>query len=104
MGVLLTYGSYIKDKAPLLKYSIMIVVADLSVVLIAGLMVFTIVFANNMDPEEGTSLIFKVIPLSFSNLEYGYFFGSLFFSLLLLLELHLLWLCFKSQYQYLKIR
>lgn len=84
MGVLLTYGSYLNDRQPLLKSSIIIVIADFFVAFFAGLMIFTIVFANDMSPDEGTSLIFKVIPSIFSDTEYGIFIGVLFFLLLLL--------------------
>jgi neurotransmitter:Na+ symporter, NSS family len=86
MGVLLTYGSYLQEiKKPLLKSSIIIILADLSIAIIAGIMIFSWVFSHNLDPAQGIPLIFKVMPSIFFELEFlGIVVGSLFFFLLLL--------------------
>ena len=86
MGVLLTYGSYLQDiKKPLFKSSIIIILADLSIAIIAGIMIFSWVFSHNLDPAQGIPLIFQVMPSLFFELEFlGIVVGSLFFFLLLL--------------------
>lgn len=86
MGVLLTYGSYLEDiKKPLLKSSIIIILADLSIAIISGLMIFSWVFSHNLDPAQGITLIFQVMPSIFFELEFlGTVVGSLFFFLLFL--------------------
>jgi NSS family neurotransmitter:Na+ symporter len=86
MGVLLTYGSYLQDiKKPLFKSSIIIILADLSIAIIAGIMIFSWVFSHNLDPAQGIPLIFQVMPSIFFELEFlGIVVGSLFFFLLLL--------------------
>jgi NSS family neurotransmitter:Na+ symporter len=86
MGVLLTYGSYLQDlKKPLLQSSIIIILADLSIAIIAGIMIFSWVFSHNLDPAQGISLIFQVMPSIFFELELlGIVVGCLFFFLLLL--------------------
>jgi NSS family neurotransmitter:Na+ symporter len=84
MGVLLVYGSYIKSDRPLLSSSLIIILADLAIAFMAGLMIFSIVFANGMEPDQGTSLVFRVMPSIFSSMEYGELLSMLFFFLLLL--------------------
>lgn len=86
MGVLLTYGSYLQDiKKPLLRSSIIIISADLSIAIIAGIMIFSWVFSHNLDPAQGIPLIFQVMPSIFFELDFfGIVIGSLFFFLLLL--------------------
>lgn len=85
MGVLVTYGSYLQEeRRSILKSSLIIIVADLMVAFMAGLMIFSIVFASGMDPAQGTSLVFRVTPAIFSNMDYGIVIGSLFFLLLFL--------------------
>lgn len=84
MGVLLVYGSYIKSHRPLFTSSLIIILADVAIAFMAGLMVFSIVFANDMEPDQGTSLVFQVMPSIFSDMEYGQFLSMSFFSLLLL--------------------
>ena len=86
MGVLLVYGSYLRETRSIMKSSIVIIVADLVIAFLAGLMIFSIVFANNLQPDQGTSLVFRVMPSIFHDISgYGMMVaGSLFFFLLLL--------------------
>lgn len=85
MGVLLVYGSYLRQTRSIVKSSIIIILADLAIAFLAGLMIFSIVFANDLQPDQGTSLVFRVMPSIFSDMEnYGIILGSLFFFLLLL--------------------
>lgn len=85
MGVLLVYGSYLRKTHSIMKSSIIIIVSDLAIAFLSGLMIFSIVFANNLQPDHGTSLVFRVMPSIFSDLSgYGMIVGSLFFFLLLL--------------------
>ena len=85
MGVLVTYGSYLQEeRRSVLKSSLIIIVADILIAFMAGLMIFSMVFASEMDPAHGTSLVFRVMPAIFSNIEYGMFAAALFFLLLFL--------------------
>jgi NSS family neurotransmitter:Na+ symporter len=59
-----------------------VVVADTLVSLMAGLVIFPIVFANGLAPDEGPGLVFLTLPLAFGNMPAGAFFGALFFVLL----------------------
>jgi neurotransmitter:Na+ symporter, NSS family len=85
MGVLLVYASYLRRDRSILTSSIIIVIADLAVAFIAGLMIFSIVFASELQPDQGTTLVFQVMPSIFSEIEYyGVILGGLFFCLLLI--------------------
>jgi NSS family neurotransmitter:Na+ symporter len=85
MGVLLVYGSYLRETRSIMKSSIIIILADLAIAFLAGLMIFSIVFSYDLQPDQGTSLVFRVMPSIFSDIaEFGAVLGSLFFFLLLL--------------------
>lgn len=77
---------YKTSKKPLLRSSIIIIIlTDLSIAIIAGIMIFSWVFSHNLDPVQGIPLIFQVMPSIFFELEFlGIIVGSLFFFLLLL--------------------
>ncbi len=50
--------------------------------MLAGLMIFPLVFGNGLDPAEGPGLIFKTLPTAFAGMPGGSVFGALFFLLL----------------------
>ncbi|PZT92966.1 MAG: sodium-dependent transporter [Citromicrobium sp.] len=80
---LITYGSYIKEGSGLGPTSAMIALADTSVALLAGLMIFPIVFAVGLDPAAGPTLVFQSLPFAFQAMPAGALFGFLFFVLIL---------------------
>ena len=80
---LITYGSYIKEKSNLGGTAAMIAIADTCVALLAGLMIFPIVFAVGLDPAAGPTLVFQTLPFAFQTMPGGALFGFLFFLLIL---------------------
>ena len=82
MGVLLTYGSYLKRNDNVFFCGVMIAILDTVIALLAGLAIFTSVFAMGFDPAEGPGLVFNVLPAVFANMPGGSIFSLLFFSLL----------------------
>ena len=50
--------------------------------LLAGIAIFPIVFANNLEPATGPGLVFVTLPWAFVNMPLGIIFGKLFFILL----------------------
>ncbi len=82
MGAIMVYGSYLQRDASIFKASVGIALADTMVALLAGLAIFPIVFAYNMEPNEGAGLIFKTLPIAFGKMPGGTFFGTMFFLLL----------------------
>ena len=82
MGLMMAYGSYVPKDVSLTRASVIIAVADTLVAILAGLMIFPVVFANGLDPAEGPGLIFKTLPTAFAGMPGGALFGTLFFILL----------------------
>jgi NSS family neurotransmitter:Na+ symporter len=81
-GSLIAYGAYLDDKAYIPKMAFIIVIADTAIAIIAGLIVFPIVFANGLEPAAGTSLVFKTLPLAFGQMPLGSMFAAIFFAML----------------------
>jgi len=82
MGAIMVYGSYLPKNVSIAKTSVVIAVMDTTVALIAGLIIFPIVFANGLEPGSGPGLIFQTLPIAFGHMPGGVFFGTLFFVLL----------------------
>ncbi len=82
MGVLLTYGSYLNKNDNMFFSGIMIALLDTLIALLAGLAIFTSVFAMGFNPAEGPGLVFNVLPAVFSQMPGGNIFAALFFILL----------------------
>jgi len=83
MGTIMIYGSYVPKDISIASTSVAIALADTGVALLAGMAIFPIVFANNLEPNAGPGLIFQTLPVAFGNMTGGVIFGSLFFILLL---------------------
>ncbi len=82
MGAIMVYGSYLPENTSITQTAFMIAIADTVVALLAGLAIFPIVFATNLEPGSGPGLIFKTLPFAFGHMEGGVVFGTLFFILL----------------------
>ncbi|MBM4171386.1 MAG: sodium-dependent transporter [Ignavibacteria bacterium] len=79
MGAMLTYGSYMSRKENVPTSAVWIAVLDTSVALIAGICIFSVVFATGQNPDVGPSLIFRTLPVVFTKMPGGYLFAILFF-------------------------
>ena len=82
MGAIMIYGSYLPQRASIAKTSFAVALADTSVAVLAGLAIFPIVFAHQLEAGQGPGLIFNTLPLAFGQMSAGLFFGTLFFVLL----------------------
>ncbi|MGB5850602.1 MAG: sodium-dependent transporter [Ignavibacteriaceae bacterium] len=82
MGAMLTYGSYMSKKTSVPTSALQIVFLDTLIALIAGIAIFTSVFAAGLDPAAGPGLIFHTLPSVFVKMPGGYIFSILFFVLL----------------------
>jgi len=82
MGAIMIYGSYLPSGASIARVSIAVSIMDTLVALLAGMAIFPIVFANGLEPGAGPGLIFQTLPIAFGHMDYGAFFGMLFFVLL----------------------
>ncbi|WP_340587838.1 sodium-dependent transporter [Erythrobacter alti] len=81
-GGLLTYGAYVQRDVKLAPTAAMIAIADTCVAILAGLMIFPIVFAVGLDPAAGPALIFQSLPIAFNQMPAGSLVGLVFFVLI----------------------
>lgn len=86
LGVMLTYASYMRNEN-IVKSATVITVSDLFVALLAGIVIFPLVFSFGVDPASGAQLTFVVLPSIFHEMSFGFFLGPVFFLLLFLAAL-----------------
>ena len=84
MGCMLTYGSYMKKKDSVPSSAVNIIILDTLIAIVAGVVIFTAVFATGQNPDEGPGLIFHTLPIVFTKMAGGYYFSIFFFLLLTL--------------------
>ncbi len=82
MGAIMAYGAYLPEETSITGASGAVVTADTSIAILAGLVIFPLVFANGLDPAEGPGLVFQTLPLALGQMPAGAFFSTLFFVLL----------------------
>lgn len=82
MGAVMAYGAYLPTGASIARTSVAVICADTGIAIIAGLVIFPIVFANGLDPAAGPGLIFQTLPLAFGQMPGGIIVAVLFFLLL----------------------
>ncbi|MBN2865491.1 MAG: sodium-dependent transporter [Thiotrichales bacterium] len=87
LGTMMVYGSYLSNKYSIVKAGVWIAFADTAVALLAGLIIFSIVFANGLEPGSGPGLLFQTLPIAFGQMTGGWFFGTLFFALVIMAAL-----------------
>lgn len=81
MGAIMAYGAYMPKEHSLGKTVVTIGILDTLVAIVAGLVIFSIVFANGLDTAAGPSLMFKTLPVAFSQMPGGIVLGGAFFIL-----------------------
>jgi neurotransmitter:Na+ symporter, NSS family len=81
MGTMITYGSYFRDDQNVPVTALRVMLADLTVSILAGIAIFPAVFTYGFKPEAGPSLLFITIPAVFSQMPFGNVFVVLFFIL-----------------------
>lgn len=87
IGIMLTYGSYLKKSEPIVSPAFQICFLDSFVALVAGLVIFPAVFAFGFEPGAGAGLTFVTLPAVFTKMPGGSFFAVLFFFLLVIASL-----------------
>ncbi|NVK74260.1 MAG: sodium-dependent transporter, partial [Oceanospirillaceae bacterium] len=101
MGAMFAYGAYMSKRMSIARACSIVVGVDLLVAILAGLVIFPLVFSFNINVEAGPSLTFVSLPIIFGSLLGGQFFAGVFFLLLVvaaltsaisMLELFVAWL------------
>ncbi|MBP5407269.1 sodium-dependent transporter [bacterium] len=83
MGAMITYGSYLKGEVNITKSAVQIASIDTLIAFLSGIVIFPIVFTNNLEPSAGPGLIFKTLPVLFSKMPGGHIVSIAFFALVL---------------------
>ena len=83
----ISYGAYAPRRIPIGRSVMAVAVFDTMIALLAGLAIFPIVFANNLEPTMGPGLMFVSLPYAFGNIMQGELFGTVFFALVVLVAL-----------------
>jgi len=81
IGAMMAYGAYMPKRASIGGTVMIIAVLDTLVALVAGMAIFPIVFANQLNAEAGPGLMFITLPVAFGQMAGGQIFGFLFFVL-----------------------
>jgi neurotransmitter:Na+ symporter, NSS family len=81
-GVLLTYGAYLRRGTDIVTSSVIITVADFAVALLAGVVIFSLVFTLGLEPTAGAELAFSTLPVAFEGIPGGGLLAPAFFLLL----------------------
>ncbi len=83
LGIILTYGSYMKQSEDIPKTGMIVSCMTLFVSLFGALMIFPIIFTFGMPPEAGPGLVFKTLPVLFNKMPGTLVVSTVFFILLL---------------------
>ncbi len=76
-AIMITYGSYLPRNVSIPKAAAGISIVDTLVAITAGLAIFPIVFANNLDFSAGAGIFFQTLPTALA--EYWYIGAAFFF-------------------------
>jgi NSS family neurotransmitter:Na+ symporter len=78
----MAYGAYMPANQKIGSTALSVAFLDTLVAILAGIAIFPIVFANNLEAAAGPGLVFVTLPWAFVNMPLGLIFGKLFFVLL----------------------
>ena len=80
MGVMVTYASYLGEDRSLLNDSLIILVVDTSIALLAGLAIFPFLFSQGVDPGTGgPGTVFVALGTAFAEFPAGRVVGTVFY-------------------------
>ncbi len=83
MGAMMTYGSYLKPETNIKKSAYTLIFFDTLIAILAGVVIFPIVFSNGIEPTAGATLVFISLPQIFVNMPFAIPVAVIFFLLLL---------------------
>ncbi|MFL2701086.1 MAG: sodium-dependent transporter [Gammaproteobacteria bacterium] len=82
MGSIMAYGAYMPKDQKVINTSFTVGSLDTLIAMLAGLAIFPIIFAFNLEPNSGPGLVFISILSAFNQMQFGQIIGPLFFILL----------------------
>ena len=81
MGTVMIYGAYMPQNSSIGGAVLTVAALDTLIALVAGMTIFPLVFASGLEPGSGPGLLFETLPIAFSGMWQGAFFGAGFFLL-----------------------
>jgi NSS family neurotransmitter:Na+ symporter len=82
MGSIMAYGAYMPKDQKVVNTSFTVASLDTLIAVMAGLAIFPIIFAFNLEPNSGPGLVFVSMLTAFNQMQFGQFIGPIFFILL----------------------
>jgi NSS family neurotransmitter:Na+ symporter len=82
MGSIMAYGAYMPKDQKVVSTSFTVASLDTLIAILAGLAIFPIIYAFNLEPNSGPGLVFVSMLSAFNQMQFGQFIGPLFFILL----------------------
>lgn len=82
LGAMMTYGAYLDKSENIARSGIIIAIADTMVAILAGMVIFPLVFSYGLEAGSGPGLIFITLPITLGQLGAGVVVGTAFFLLL----------------------
>ena len=82
MGSIMAYGAYMPKDQKVVETSFTVASLDTLVAMLAGLAIFPIIFAFNLEPNSGPGLVFVSMLSAFQQMQFGQIIGTFFFILL----------------------
>lgn len=86
-GVMITLSSFLDKNEKMFQTATITGVLNTVVAVLAGFMIFPTLFSASLEPSSGPSLVFKSLPVAFSNMPFGNIIAVTFFSILLIAAL-----------------
>jgi len=81
-GILVAYGSYLRGRTSIMKNSFIIISGNALFSFVAGIFLFSTVFAFGFGTDGGVAILFEVLPETFEKLPGSQYLGMIFFLLL----------------------
>ena len=82
MGSIMAYGAYMPKDQKVVPTSFTVASLDTLVAVLAGMAIFPIIFAFNLEPNSGPGLVFVSMLSAFNQMQFGQLIGPIFFILL----------------------
>ena len=79
---MITYASYAPKNMTIKSSALSIVVMNILISVLAGLAIFPALKTFGYQPQEGPGLLFKVLPLVFSEMTFWYILFTLYFTII----------------------
>ncbi|MFQ5735175.1 MAG: sodium-dependent transporter [Planctomycetaceae bacterium] len=83
MGAMITYGSYLKNEKHVIRDGVAVAILDTVIALMAGAVIFAVVFSGGMKADAGPGLLFVTLPQLFVTMPGGTIVSVLFFTLVI---------------------